>query len=247
MQTKVNPWMVSTLLLAGLVIGFGVAQLPAFGAAAKEGAQGERPAAVQPKPAPSQAELPSAANEINLAPISTSDHVRGPANAKITLVEFSDTECPFCKRFHSTMQQVLQKYPNDVRWVYRHFPLDQLHSKARKEAEATECANELGGPETFWAYIDRLFEVTPSNDGLDPQQLPIIAAYVGLDKSKFASCLASGKYAQHVADDLAGAEAAGGRGTPYTILLAPDGSKYPLSGALPFEKVAATIEQALGK
>lgn len=248
MHAKVNPWMVSTLVLIGLVVGFGVAQLPALGAASKNGAQVERPAAAVPQPAPSQAQPadePSA--EIVLAPVSASDHVRGPANAKVTLVEFSDTECPFCKRFHATMQQLLQKYPNDVRWVYRHFPLDELHSKSRKEAEATECANELGGPEKFWAYIDRVFEVTPSNDGLDPAQLPAIAKQVGLDKAQFEACLKSGRHAKRVADFAIDGQNAGVRGTPYSILVGPDGAKYPLSGALPAEKISKVIDQMLGK
>jgi len=102
------------------------------------------------------------------------------ANAPVKIVEFSDTECPFCKRFHTTMQQVVKDSNGQVAWVYRHFPLDQLHSKARKEAEATECAAELGGNEKFWAYLNRLMEVTPANDGLDLAELPVIAAYVGL-------------------------------------------------------------------
>lgn len=91
------------------------------------------------------------------------DDVRGPKNGKITLIEYSDLECPFCKRFHETMKQLLAKYPNDVRWVYRHSPIDQLHSKARSEAAAVECAREQG---KFWELTDLIFKVTPGNDGL---------------------------------------------------------------------------------
>lgn len=90
--------------------------------------------------------------------------IRGKASAKITLVEYSDLECPFCKQFHKTMEQVIQAYPNDVKWVYRHMPLDSLHSKARTEANATECAGEQG---KFWEFTDSIFKVTPSNDGMD--------------------------------------------------------------------------------
>lgn len=90
--------------------------------------------------------------------------VRGNANAKITIAEYSDLECPFCKQFHQTMQQVMQANANDVKWVYRHMPLDSLHSKARIEANAAECASEQG---KFWEFTDSVFKVTPSNNGMD--------------------------------------------------------------------------------
>jgi protein-disulfide isomerase len=143
------------------------------------------------------------------------------------------------------MKQIVEKYPNDVRWIYRHFPLDSLHSKARKEAEATECAAELGGEEKFWAYLDRLFEVTPSNDRLDLAELPNIASAVGLNRAKFEECLGSGRHAGRVAAQLLDAANAGGDGTPYTIFVSANGEKLPLSGALPFEKIAAIIDGAL--
>src|SRR3989344_8831460 len=129
-----------------------------------------------------------------MKPVTAEDHIRGDINAPVKIVEYSDTECPFCKRFHNTMKQVVAEYGSQVAWVYRHFPLDSLHEKARKEAEATECAAELGGNEKFWAYLDRLMEVTPSNDGLDSAELPKIAAYVCLDVTQFNTCLSSGKY-----------------------------------------------------
>ncbi len=177
--------------------------------------------------------------------VTADDHIRGPANAKVTVVEYVDLECPFCKRFHPTMQQLLKEYPNDVRWVYRHFPLDALHSKARKEAEATECAVELGGNDKFWAYVDRLFEVTPSNDGLDLLELPKIAEYIGLNRTQFESCLASGKYASHIQEDLDDAQTAGGRGTPYSVVIAPNGEKFPINGAQPYASVKQIVDQAL--
>ncbi len=175
--------------------------------------------------------------------VDSKDHVRGVSNAKVTIVEYSDLECPFCKRFHGTMQQVIKEYPNDVRWVYRHFPLVMLHSKAKKEAEATECAGEQG---KFWELTDKIFEVTPGNDGLDLESLPELARQVGVvNISQFESCLESGKYAERVEEDLADAEAAGGRGTPYSVVIGPDGEKTPLSGAQPFEAVKAAIEDLL--
>ena len=93
------------------------------------------------------------AKENNVKNVSSADHIRGNPNAKVKVIEFSDPECPFCKRFHKTMNQIIDEYgkSGQVAWVYRHFPLDAIHSKARKESEALECANEQGGSAKFWA------------------------------------------------------------------------------------------------
>ncbi len=181
-----------------------------------------------------------------MKPVSKEDHIRGNPNAPVKIVEYSDTECPFCKRFHTTMQQVMNDYGNDgkVAWVYRHFPLDQLHAKARKEAEATECAAELGGNDKFWAYLDRLMEITPANDGLDLAELPKIAQYVGIDTAKFNECLSSGRYAKKIEEHVQNAIATGGNGTPWSIVVGKDGKKYPLSGAQPISAIKQLIDLA---
>ncbi len=182
-----------------------------------------------------------------MIPVTSADHIRGDANAPVKVVEYSDTECPFCKRFHTTMQQLVDEYGKNgkVAWVYRHFPLDQLHPKARKEAEATECAAELGGNDKFWSYLDRLMEITPANNGLDLAELPRIAAYVGLDTTKFNECLSSGRYAQKIDEHAQNAIATGGNGTPWSIIVGKNGKKYPLSGAQPYEAVKQLVELAL--
>lgn len=184
-----------------------------------------------------------------MTPISASDHIRGNPDAPVKVVEYSDPECPFCKRFHATMQQVMDEYgkSGQVAWVYRNFPLDQLHSKARNESAAIECAGDLGGNDTLWAYADRLYEVTPSNDGLDPEELPKIAQFVGLDAAKFNACLTSGKFDQHIEADTQNAGATGGDGTPWSIVVAKNGKKYPLSGAQPYASVKRLIDLALSE
>jgi protein-disulfide isomerase len=175
--------------------------------------------------------------------VSKEDHIRGVSNAKVTIIEYSDLECPFCKRFHPTMQKIVDEYPNDVRWVYRHFPLEMLHSKAKKEAEATECAGEQG---KFWEMLDKIFVATPSNNGLNIDDLPKLAREAGvIDIKRFESCLESQKYAERVEEDLADAEAAGGRGTPYSVIIDSSGQKQPLSGAQPYESVKQAVERAL--
>lgn len=184
----------------------------------------------------------------NMNPITETDHILGNPNALVKIVEYSDMECPFCKRFHTTMQQAIDEYgkSGEVAWIYRHFPLDSIHSKARPEAVAAECAGELGGNSAFWKYVDRFFEMTPSNNQTDIETvLPQVARELGLDEAPFASCRASGKYDQHIQDNLDNAIATGGNGTPWSIVVTESGKKYPLSGAQPYAAVKQLIELAL--
>ena len=180
-------------------------------------------------------------------PVGKNDHVRGNPNAPVTLVEYSDFECPFCKRFHATLKQVVAQSNGQVRWVYRHYPLEQLHPvKARKEAAASECAAELGGNEAFWKFADRFFELTPSNNKTDLDTvLPQIAREIGLDQADFASCIASGRHDRKIDNDFRNAMATGGNGTPWTIILSKGGKAYPVSGAQPYGAVKQIVELAL--
>jgi len=192
---------------------------------------------------------PNGITKITVDPITPSDHILGNPDAEIIVFEYSDTECPFCKSFHATMNQIIDEYGKDgnVAWVYRHFPLDTLHKKARKEAEATECAAELGGSDGFWNYTNLLYETTPSNDGLEVSKLPEIAETVGLDRALFEECLSSGLHADTVEAQFQSGIKAGAEGTPYPIIVTKgDGQAYPLKGALPYEQLKLLIDDMLG-
>lgn len=180
-----------------------------------------------------------------MRPVDGTDHIRGNIDAPIKIVEYSDTECPFCKRFHFTMKDVVKAYDGKVAWVYRHFPLAQLHSKAFNESKALECAAKLGGETAFWLYTDKLYDITPSNNQLDPAELPRIAGELKLDRQKFAACLASDEMDKRVNDDLVNALETGGNGTPWSILIGPDGKKYPVSGAQPIEVIKQLVDLVL--
>ncbi len=196
------------------------------------------PAPVAPQP--TQAPQPTIGD---FRPVTEADHIRGPANAKVAIIEYSDLECPFCKRFHPTMLQLLKEYPNDVRWVYRHFPLEQLHKKAPAEANATECASEQG---KFWELTDKIYEVTPTNDGLDAATIPTLAKQVGVANiAQFEACITANKYKDRVDADAADARVAGGQGTPYSVLIGPNGLKAPINGAQPYDVVKGMVDQAL--
>lgn len=184
--------------------------------------------------------------QIRMTAILDDDHILGSEKADVVLVEYSDLECPFCKTYHETLKKIYANYNGKVAWVYRHYPIDQLHSKARSEANATECAYEQGGDAAFWKYTDEVFKVTPSNNKLESQQLLDIAKKQKLDMVKFANCFSSGKYASKVEAQFQSGIDAGAKGTPYSVLVTRDGTVYPVKGgAVSYDTLKATIDKLL--
>jgi protein-disulfide isomerase len=181
--------------------------------------------------------------QANFRPIDKDDHLIGNPNAPVIILEYSDTECEFCKNFHQTMTQILDHYGKDgsVAWVYRHFP---VHQKSRHEAEAVECAAEIGGNQGFWKYLDTIFAVTPSNDGLDEKLLPQIAKDAGIDVRLFEACLESGRHADEVQDDFDDAVRAGAQGTPHNVLIAGN-NILPIPGAQTYASLKSAIDLIL--
>lgn len=199
-----------------------------------------------PAATPPAAAQPSPQEAKDVPKVTKDDHVRGDRNAQIALIEYSDTECPFCKRFHPTAQQVIDNYKGKVMWVYRHYPLS-FHANAQKEAEASECANEFGGPDVFWKYLDTVYERTTSNGtGFALDKLVPLAVELGLSQTKFRECLDSGKYTDRVKEDMNGGSKAGVTGTPGNILLdTKTGKTVLISGAVPFETLKSAIDEML--
>jgi protein-disulfide isomerase len=150
----------------------------------------------------------------------TRDHIYGNPDAVISLIEYSDFECPFCKRFHGTARALVDQSDGQVNWIYRHFPLKFHNPGAQKEAEASECAYEQGGDDAFWQYANTLYERTRSGGkGFALDQLTPLAEEQGLDTSAFQVCLDSEKFAARVKEDLDEGSKAGITGTPGNILL----------------------------
>ncbi len=192
--------------------------------------------------------------EIVIEPVTTADHVLGdPKTAKVTIIEYSDLECPFCKSYHETLSKLYDenKAGGKLAWVYRHAPIVELHSKSPKEAEATECAAELGGNTVFWKYLTEVFGTTPSNNGLNADKLYEFADTVGLNASAFKTCLDSGKYATKINEQITASKKAGVEGTPYAVLVM-DGKNVPLVdkdgnglGALPYPQMKQILDQLM--
>jgi protein-disulfide isomerase len=159
---------------------------------------------------------------------------RGAADAPVTIVEFSDFECPYCKRAHSTLIQLLEKYAGKVKLVHRDFPLDSIHHQAQRSAEAARCAQDQG---KFWQYYDTLFKESPK---LSPGDLNRYAAQVGIDTKKFDACLKASAHKNIIQRDVNEGRRLGITGTPAFFI-----NGRPISGAQPLETFARVIDDEL--
>jgi protein-disulfide isomerase len=176
--------------------------------------------------------------------LAESDHVKGNRNAAVRVIEYSDMECPFCKMFHVTMNQIIEEYGDRVAWVYRHFP---IKSKSAEEAIATECVAELGGNDKFWAYLDKFYQVTPSNDQTDLNILPRMAVELGINENDFKACMQSGKYDELLNRQYNEAIQTGATGTPWSLVVTRSGQVISINGAQPYEVVKQIIQTALNE
>jgi protein-disulfide isomerase len=236
-----NPWFTVTMGFAGIIVGYGIA----MGTGATSAPTPSQPAQVVKQPTnPTPTPPPAAPTAKDVKPVDPNiDHIRGNPNAAISVIEYSDYECPFCARHHPTMQQLVDDYGDDVNWVYRHYPLG-FHDNAQIAAEAAECANELGGNDAFWSYSDVLFEKGVA--GKTREDFITFATDLNLETSKFTECLDSGKYTQHVKDDMASGAAAGVSGTPGNIVYNNNTKEANLvSGAQPVSAFKAIIDPML--
>ena len=167
--------------------------------------------------------------------LTSSDRVIGDPNAPITIVEFSDFQCPYCQNFHPNVQQLLDNYPGKIKWVYKHFPLSSIHPSAQKAAEASECAGDQG---KFWEYADKLFAEQALLS--QPNYFSTAAGQLSLNTSTFDDCLTSGKHTSKVRADQAMGEAAGVSGTPGSFI----NDQY-VAGAKSYQSLEAIVQSLL--
>ncbi len=234
-----------SMTLVGIVVGYAVGSMQSGGSLA---AGGPSPQVVQAPPAPSPPKAPEPASSDKLPAVDAkTDHIRGDLKkATVAVIEYSDFECPFCKRVHPTYQEIMKTYGDNVVWVYRHFPLG-FHANAQKQAEASDCVAELGGNDAFWKFTDYLFDkTTAGGTGFALDQLPVAAKAAGVDEKKFTACLDTGKFAKHVKDEMAAGASAGVQGTPGNFVVDLKTQKnQAISGAVPFSSFQSAIDAML--
>jgi diadenylate cyclase len=170
-----------------------------------------------------------------LEPVGAKDHARGPEDAPVTLVKYGDYECPYCRRLHPVLVELRERAGERVRFVFRHFPLDSAHPRARRAALAAEAAASQG---RFWEMHDLLFE---NQDELGEENLTRYAAELGLDLQRFGADLANDDLAWRIEDDRLGGDRAGVRGTPTLFV---NGVRY--GGPLDLDGLLAAVEDAAG-
>lgn len=181
----------------------------------------------------------------NMPELTDQDHIQGAKNPKIFLVEYSDYECPFCQRFHPTMNQVMEEYGDQVAWVFRHYPLS-FHPNAQPAAEAAECIASVGGNEAFWSFTDAIFDEQQKLGGkLSPEAIDSAIQTSGVSKNEIQGCIDNGDMADVVSAQMTGGAKAGISGTPGTILVTSEGEYELISGALPYAQVSQLIEKYL--
>lgn len=181
---------------------------------------------------------------VTVSPVTDVDHIRGAKDAPITLVEYSDYQCPFCQNFHATAKQLVDAFPGQFRWVFRQFPLTSIHPEARPAALAAECVAQVGGNDAFWKYSDALFV---NQDKLGSDFYAQLASEQGINASKFKKCVENKETEKKVDNDYQTGISSNVQGTPGNFLIAPDGAVTEIPGAQPFEVVKPIIEQLLGK
>lgn len=178
-------------------------------------------------------------------PVSSADHILGNPAAPVTIVEYSDYDCSYCKNFDETLRQIIATNgaSGRVSWVFRHFPLEEKHPTALRHAEAAECAALAGGNDGFWAFDEQLFTHQP----VDPSQYGTLAANAGITSDVFATCLstASTTMDARIEADRKNAIDAGATGTPYSLILVAGQPPVVMDGAYSYDAVKQLVDTAL--
>ncbi len=177
--------------------------------------------------------------------VTESDYRLGAAQPKLILVEYSDLECPFCGQFHPAIKQVAEELSGEVQWVYRHFPLTQIHQNALPAALAAECVGQMKGNAAFWTYINGVFA---QQKLIGKPLIESLAGVQGISATDLEACMAKDETLAIVQKQFNDAVAAGGQGTPFTIILDSKGKQVAtLPGSMAYAQLKAQVEALLAK
>jgi len=178
----------------------------------------------------------------NVPAPSASDHIIGSLSAPIVLVEYSDFQCPYCQMIYPSLKQIVSQSGGQIAWVMREFPLYQIHPEAMPAANAAECIAAQLGSTGFWEYADAVFN---NQSSLNASYSASLAKQFGANMALYNSCITNSTYLNTIQTETADAEASGGNGTPFTVVInTKTGKQYPISGAVSLAQIQAVIAQA---
>ncbi len=185
------------------------------------------------------------ASAMKVKDVSDKDHILGSKGAEITLIEFSDFQCPFCAALHPTLSRIVTESNGNINWVYRFFPLNSIHPEATPAALASECVAKYAGNEAFWKFADDLFK---NQQRLGTPLYEKLSKTANVPPADFASCMTSEDTTARITENLDDAVASGGQGTPYVVIVNnTNKKKSSFSGALSYGQIVAQIDSARGK
>ncbi len=178
--------------------------------------------------------------------IQTNDHVLGNPDAPIVFFVYSDFSCPYCKEYHKTMESLLKLYgrEGEVAWVFRHMPFVQLHPEAPMYALASECVADSAGNAGFWKFANVLFEKADPLNPISAGDLVVLAENAGAERQSFVTCMRSNKLMERVTKDFDEAVAAGGKGSPFTVVDIK-GERESFKGAEKLRKLGVFVQNAI--
>jgi protein-disulfide isomerase len=178
-------------------------------------------------------------------PVGAADHILGNPTAPVTIITYTDFNCEYCKEFDETMRRIIasEGTGGEVAWIYRQFPLSEIHPDALRHAEAAECIAQAAGNAAFWDFAKQLFENQPASTA----EYGTYAERIGVSNDAFASCSASvpKEIDEHIQADRQNALLMGARGTPYSLIIVAGKPPVVMAGAYPYGAVKELIDEAL--
>ena len=226
-----------------IICGFGLIALAIFITSGRSDAtptSSEQPSATERSVL--EDKIPRAVDETD------ADYILGNPNAPILLIEYSDYECPFCKRYHNTLRQIMDEYgvTGKVAWVYRQYPLTALHPNAPMLAETALCVGKVGGSGAFWDFTDNVYDSREPTDFTNVTRVPDFIEAAGVDLAEHEACLKSGWAKERLELDMRDGYDAGVRGTPYTFIVV-GGEQAIVNGAQPYEVVKGIVSNLIAQ
>jgi protein-disulfide isomerase len=184
-------------------------------------------------------------NPALVRPVSSSDHILGNPAAPVVIVEYSDFDCTYCKGFDETLRQIIanEGAGGEVAWVFREFPLTEIHPNAFSNARAAECVAQVAGNDAFWKFTQALF----TNQPIDPANYGTFASSASISGDAFATCVATASpdIDARITADRQNALAVGAQGTPYSLILVKGRTPIVMDGAYSYDAVKQLVDQAL--